>query len=70
MVKLLESSDKLRYVVYALKISSSLSADVATLGLGGDEVVKLMFTAVDSLALSNWMVSFRQHLPEQRETVI
>eukprot|EP01063_Lacrimia_lanifica_P003221 TRINITY_DN11709_c0_g1_i1.p1 TRINITY_DN11709_c0_g1~~TRINITY_DN11709_c0_g1_i1.p1 ORF type:complete len:461 (+),score=101.71 TRINITY_DN11709_c0_g1_i1:67-1449(+) len=59
---LLDSSDRLRYVVHALKVAASLSADVATAGLGGEEIVELLFVAVDALAWSSWLTWFSANL--------
>ncbi|CAE8610747.1 unnamed protein product [Polarella glacialis] len=61
-VTLLENADKLRYACYALRIASSLGADVATTGLGGQEVVKLCFVSVDALLTSSWLAWFTSSL--------
>jgi hypothetical protein len=63
-VSLMDNADKLRYVCYAFKAATSLGADLATAGLGGEEVVGLCFTSVDAAILSSWLVWFTAQLSE------
>lgn len=62
---LMDNSGKLRYVCYAFKVATSLGADVATAGLGGEEAVGLCFTSVDAAILSSWLVWFTAQLSDE-----
>jgi len=61
-LRLLENADKFRYICYAMKIATSVGADLATAGLGGEEVVGLCFASVDAAILSSWLAWFTTQL--------
>jgi len=52
---LMENADRLRYVCYAMKVITSIGADVSTAGLGGEEVVQCCFLSVDAALVGSWL---------------
>lgn len=51
--KVSKTSVFLRHVIQTLKIATALGADIATLGMGGDEIVELIFSSIDILDLAS-----------------
>lgn len=52
---LMENADRLRYVCYAMKVITSIGADVSTAGMGGEEVVQCCFLSVDAALVGSWL---------------
>lgn len=65
--QLLEHSDKMRYVCYALKVATSATAEGSTLGLGGEELVQTAFISVDAAILGSWLTWFTSSLLDNSE---
>lgn len=59
---LMENADSLRYVCYAMKVITSIGADVSTAGMGGEEVVQCCFLSVDAALVGSWLTWLTSNL--------